>query len=127
MLTTAAVVSSATGAYALATPRSFYDSVVGVDLLGSYNQHLLSDIGAFYLGFGVLFAWAAASLSRQLVWAVCAAWSLTQLLHFSYHALHLEGFSPSAAIAQTVGLAAMLALPLAAGILLLRSPPGRRR
>jgi hypothetical protein len=40
-------------------PHAFYRNVVGVDLLGPYSQHLLGDIGGFYLGFSVLFACAA--------------------------------------------------------------------
>ena len=91
--------------------------------LPAYNEHLLTDVGGFYLGFAVLFVWAAASLSRQLVLASCASWALVQLLHFVYHATHLDGFGVAQAIVQTVGLAATLALPIAASLLLLRSRP----
>jgi hypothetical protein len=107
-------IDTALGAFAAIAPHTFYRQVVGVDLLGPYNQHLLSDVGGFYLGFGLLFAWAAWTLSRELVRATCAAATLTALIHFSYHAAHLEHFGIGTAAAQTAGLTLTLALPLLA-------------
>jgi hypothetical protein len=68
----------------------------------------------FYLGFGLLFAWAALTLSRELVRATRVAATLTSLIHFSYHAAHLEHFSTGTAAAQTAGLALLLVLPFLA-------------
>ena len=49
------------GAWAMAAPRSFFDTVA---LFQPYNQHFLQDIGAFQLGLGtVLLLGAAAPLS----------------------------------------------------------------
>lgn len=92
-------------------------SLLGVDLLGPYNEHLLTDIGALYLGFGLLFAWATVTLGRELALAACAGWALTQLLHFTYHAMHLTNFTFTQAIEQTAGLAAYLLLVLATALL----------
>jgi hypothetical protein len=105
------------GAFAAVAPHAFYDAVLGVDLLGPYNQHLLTDIGALYLGFGLLFAWAAVTLGRELALAACAGWALTQLLHFAYHVTRLADFTLTQAIEQTAGLAAYLLLLLAAACL----------
>jgi hypothetical protein len=113
LLALLALISAAIGAYALLAPHSFYRHVLGVDLLGPYNQHLLTDVGGFYLGFAVLFAWAATTLSRGLVRASCVAWLVTQSLHFLYHALHLAHFTGAQAVVQTIGLAALLVLPAA--------------
>ncbi len=105
------------GAYAAVASRGFYDTVLGLDLLGPYNEHLLTDIGALYLGFGLLFAWATVTLGRELALAACAGWALTQLLHFTYHAMHLANFTFTQAIEQTAGLAAYLLLVLATALL----------
>jgi hypothetical protein len=105
---------AAIGAFAAITPRAFYRHVVGVDLLGPYNEHLLRDVGSFYVAFGLLFAWAATTLGRELVRATCAAAIFTNLVHFTYHAAHLEHFSVGEAFAQTTLLAIGLALPILA-------------
>jgi hypothetical protein len=99
-------------------PRGFYDDypfVAGwVDLLPPYNQHLVTDVGGLYLGFAVVLAWAAWTLSRELVRAVCAGWATMALLHFVFHATHLDRFSTADAIGELVALAALLALPAVA-------------
>ena len=109
------------GAYAFLAPRSFFDNVVG-HALGPYNEHLMTDVGGFFLAFAVLFAWAARSLSPDLVRAACTAGCLATALHFGYHALHLEGFDAGTAIVQTIGLAFAVALPAAALLIASRRP-----
>ena len=69
-----AAVSRFVGLYAFIWPHSFYEHVLGVNRLPPYNQHLLTDVGGFYLGFAVPFAWAAVDRGRALVLATCAAW-----------------------------------------------------
>lgn len=78
------------GAYGVLAPGSFYRTVVGVDALPPYNQHLVSDVGGLYFGFGIVFAWAAVTMGRDLVRAVCAAWIVVQLVHSIYHGRHLH-------------------------------------
>jgi hypothetical protein len=122
-----AAVSLVVGLYAFVWPHSFYDHVVGVDRLPPYNQHLLTDVGGFYLGFAVLFAWAAVDRGRALVLPTCAAWIVVQALHLAYHVTHLEHFSVATAVAQTVLLAAAPALALAAALLGARAGGSRTR
>jgi hypothetical protein len=114
LLVVLAAITFLTGAYALAAPHSFYRHVIGVHLLGPYNEHLMSDVGGFYLGFSVIFAWAARTLARELVRASCAGFALTQSAHFIYHALNLEPFAFEQGTTQTVALGVVLALPLVA-------------
>lgn len=99
-------------------PETFYDDFPfirhWVDLLPPYNEHLITDVGGLYLGFSVLFAWAAWSLQPTLVRAVCSAWLVTASLHLFFHARHLEGFGAGDAIAEIASLAFLLAPPLAA-------------
>jgi hypothetical protein len=107
-----AVICTLVGAFAAAAPHAFYRHVIGIDMLGPYNQHLLTDVGGFYLGFALLFAWAARRPTTELTRAACAAFALVQALHFAYHAAHLDGFSAGEAIQQTVALAVLLVLPV---------------
>lgn len=106
------------GLQATVAPESFYSGFPSgrgwVQLLPPYNEHLIRDVGGFYLAFGLLFAWAAVTLARALVVPLAVAWSLAALLHAVYHVLHLDGFGAGDAIAQTVGLVAVLALPVLA-------------
>lgn len=103
------------GLTATAFPRTFYDDFPflahWVDLLPPYNEHLVTDVGGLYLGFAVLFGWAAWNLDRTLIRAVSIAWLLTATLHLLFHASHLEGFSTGDAVAEIASLALLLAPP----------------
>jgi len=109
--------ASAAGVGALATfaPRTFYDDFPftghWVDRLPPYNEHLTTDVGALYLGFALVLAWAAVTLQRQLVHAACAGWILFSALHLAFHARHLHGFGTGDAVAELLSLAAVVALP----------------
>jgi hypothetical protein len=119
--------SALTGITAALLPHAFYTSFPGglswVEKLPPYNQHLVSDVGGFYLAFMVLFAWAAVTLARPLLVPLAVAWILAETSHLTYHLLHLEGFDAADAIAQTTGFALLIALPVL--ILLVRDagPP----
>lgn len=106
------------GAQATVAPHAFYTGFPfgrgWVELLPPYNEHLIRDVGGFYLAFAILFAWAAVTLARELVVPLCVAYAVDAVLHGVFHVLHLDGFTAADAIAQTVGLAAVLALPLLA-------------
>lgn len=113
------------GALAAFAPRTFYDDFPftghWVDRLPPYNEHLATDVGAFYLGFALVLAWAAWSLATPLVRAACAGWILFSVLHFVFHATHLERFGTGDAVAELVSLGVVVALPLVA--LWAASPP----
>jgi hypothetical protein len=106
------------GLTATASPRTFYEDFPflahWVDLLPPYNEHLVTDVGGLYLGFAVLFAWAAWTLERTLVRAVCTAWLLTAGLHLIFHARHLDGFGTADAVGELTSLAFLLLPPAAA-------------
>jgi hypothetical protein len=103
------------GLPATVAPHAFYDDFPfgahWVDLLPPYNEHLVTDVGGLYLGFAVLFGWAAWSLERTLVRAVCTAWLLTAGLHLIFHAGHLDSFGTADAIAEIASLALLLVPP----------------
>ncbi|HEY4778535.1 MAG TPA: hypothetical protein VIH47_02965 [Solirubrobacterales bacterium] len=100
------------GLTATVAPRTFYDDFPflahWVELLPPYNEHLVTDVGGLYLGFALLFAWAAWTLDRTLVRAVCAAWLLTATIHLLFHIDHLAGFGTADAIAEIATLALLL-------------------
>lgn len=103
------------GLVATVLPQTFYDDfpfvASWVELLPPYNEHLVTDVGGLYLGFAVLFAWAAWTLERTLVRAVCSAWLVTATLHLFFHAGHLENFGTADAIAEIASLALLLIPP----------------
>ena len=106
------------GLPATIAPQTFYEDfpffASWVSLLPPYNEHLVTDVGGLYLGFALLFAWAARTLQPTLVRAVCSAWLLTATIHLAFHATHLEGFGAADAIGELASLAALLAPPLVA-------------
>jgi hypothetical protein len=103
------------GVLAAFAPRTFYDDFPffshWVELLPPYNEHLVSDVGGLYLGFAAVFGWAAWSLERSLVWAVCAGFLLSAGLHLIFHAGHLEGFGTVDGVAEIAALASLLLPP----------------
>jgi hypothetical protein len=113
-----AVSAAGVGLLAAFAPRTFYDDFPftghWVDRLPPYNEHLVTDVGALYLAFALLLIWAAWSLQRELVRAACIAWILFSVLHFVFHARHLDGFSTGDAIAELLSLGVVIALPAVA-------------
>jgi hypothetical protein len=105
----------AVGVPALLAPASFYRSfplgMAWVEALPPYNEHLVRDVGGLYLGFAVLFGWAAVTLERALVAPVCVAWCVFSAAHLTFHVAHASG-APDVAL-QVGSLAAVLVLALA--------------
>jgi hypothetical protein len=104
-----------TGVPAAFAPRAFYDSFPAglswVSKLPPYNQHLVGDVGGFYLGFTFLFVWCALTLRRAAIVPIMLAWIGVEAFHTAYHVTHLENFSAGDAIAETASFAILLALP----------------
>jgi len=119
-----AVVNAGVGLLAAFAPRRFFDDfpfvASWVDQLPPYNEHLTTDVGAFYLGFGVLFAWAAVTLERTLVTALCVVWSVAATLHLFFHLRNLDALETGAAVGQTLALVGAL-VPAVLVLLLGRS------
>jgi hypothetical protein len=107
------------GLTATVFPRTFYDDFPfltrWVELLPPFNEHLVTDVGGLYLGFAILFGWAAWTFERPLVRPLCVAWLLTASLHLIFHAGHLENFGTADAVAEIVSLALLL-LPAAVAL-----------
>ena len=116
------------GATAAFAPHTFYDDFPflahWVERLPPYNEHLVTDVGGLYLGFALLFGWAAWKCERTLALAASAAFLLVTVLHLVFHATHLEGFGTVDGAAEIATLASLL-VPPAAVIWALREPAGR--
>ena len=67
------------GLWALLGPHSFYaDFPAGTDgwvhVLGPFDEHLVTDVGALFVALGVVMAFAAMSLRRGTVVAAATGW-----------------------------------------------------
>jgi hypothetical protein len=113
-----AVTPAFVGIWATAAPRDFYHHFPGgghhwVSAVGAYDEHLVRDVGALYLGSLVLLAFAFAWLDRRLVQAALVSYAVAAVPHLAYHATALDGFSTGDAVAEIGGLALNVVLPLA--------------
>jgi hypothetical protein len=103
------------GAIAAFAPHTFYDDfpflAQWVERLPPYNEHLVTDVGGLYLGFAVIFSWAAWRLERALVLAVCVGFLTVAVLHLIFHASHLGGFGTVDGVAEIAALASLLLPP----------------
>jgi hypothetical protein len=108
------------GAWALFAPRSFYDDFPAgtdgwVNALGPFDEHLVTDVGALFIGLAVLLAIAAFTLHRTTVVAAAVTWLVFSVPHTVWHFFNLEAYGTSDAIANSV----TLGWTVAGGVLLL--------
>jgi len=114
------------GAWAAVAPESFYwdfpkirSAWVSSD--GPFNEHLLRDIGAFFLALGILALIAA--ISGRLLAARLAgtAWLVFGTVHAAYHFTHLHVYPES--IDQWLNVVSMLgSIAMAVAVLVI---PGK--
>jgi hypothetical protein len=121
------LISAYVGIWAQFFPDAFYTSFPGfglhwIDVDGPSNEHLIRDVGSFYLALGA--ASVAALFSREVAVSrvVGLAWAVFGVLHFAYHALHL----PAAPI-DLVGNVVSLGLSALCGIVLTLPAPKPER
>jgi hypothetical protein len=119
-----AILAIFVGLWAAAFPHAFYSSFPGFGLHwisddGPYNEHLVRDVGALYLGFAAAAVAAALTKSAAPGRVVGIGWALFGILHISYHLGRPEGSA-----FDQVGTIVTLAIDLLLGVLL--AMPGRR-
>lgn len=105
------------GVWALFWPRSFFEDFPGfgfawVAVLPPFNRHLITDVGAFYLGFAVMFAFAAVRMKRTLTVGLLLGWLVFSVPHLFFHISHTGDLPGTDKIVQWVVLSLMVALPL---------------
>ena len=111
------VIALQIGLWALLAPQSFYDSFPGlgrtwVSLDGPFNEHLIRDVGALNLALFCLIAYAALTLSPQLVKAAAIASLAWSVPHFIYHLLNTDGWVGADLAVSLGGLAISAAIPV---------------
>ena len=102
------------GLWALVWPRSFHASFPGAGLhwvssLGPFDEHLVRDVGGFFLAFAAIGAFAATRGTRETVLAVALAWTVFQAPHVASH-VTLAAEADAGTLLQLLALHTQLAL-----------------
>jgi len=108
------------GVWATLSPSGWFDTFPGggrnwLPLYGSYDQHLVADVGSTFLALGVLLVLAAVWMERRVVIAASVAYLIYQIPHTIFHLGHDDALSSGDQIAN--GIALILSIILAVGIL----------
>lgn len=125
MLAITVLIGLYVGLWAQVSPSEFYTSFPGfglhwIDVDGPYNEHLVRDVGSFYLGLAAASIVAIVHRSALPGRVAGVAWAVFGVLHYGYHLLHLEGTA-----VDIIGNIVSLGISAAAGIVL--ALPSRRR
>ncbi|HEX7825428.1 MAG TPA: hypothetical protein VF477_11035 [Mycobacterium sp.] len=102
------------GLWAYAAPRNWYDTFPGMGLswlpqLGPYNEHFVKDVGAMFLGLGLLSVLTLIHIANTTIVKVTAGtWTLFSLLHFIYHMQMLGMYSPRDQVLNVIVLTVIL-------------------
>jgi hypothetical protein len=126
VLLVSAALGLTVGLWAVVGPRAFYDSFPGFGRTwiaddGPFNEHLIRDVGALYLGLTAASVAVLAIRRATALPVVGVAWTVFGVLHVAYHVTHLAGLSVADAVGNVVSLTVTLLLAV---VLLL---PARRR
>ena len=113
------------GIWAQFFPTEFYDSFPGfglhwIDVDGPNNEHLIRDVGSFYLALSAASLIAAVHRSALPGRIAGVGWAVFGVLHYGYHLMHLEGSA-----VDIIGNVVSLGLSAALGILLALPPRHR--
>ncbi len=105
------------GVWGTIWPRSFYEDFPGagyawVAAFPPYNEHLVRDVGAFYLGYGTLLLGAAIVTRRRLVQVALLSWLIATIPHGIFHVRNLDALETTQAVLQAGVFGVMAALPL---------------
>jgi len=111
-----AAIDAGVGAMQLFAPQTFYDRFPSsahtwVAYLPPYNEHLMRDVGGLNLALLIVVVVAAVTLDRLIVRTALAAVLFFAVVHFVFHATHLEHFPRGDAIGQTISLGVTVLLP----------------
>lgn len=126
-----AAINVFTGFWASVDPDGWWESFPGfghawVIGFGSYNEHLVRDVGGFFLAFGILFALAAMFLEKRFAGAALAAWLFFAAPHLAFHLRNRGNLSNTDNLLSLEGLAVEVVVPVILLILLprIRIGPG---
>jgi hypothetical protein len=105
------------GLWAVYDPQGWWEKFPGfgrawVSGFGAYSEHLVRDVGGFFLAFGVLFLLAAIFLEKRLAIASQVAWLCFAAPHLVYHMRERGTLSDSDNLLSLEALAFQVALPI---------------
>ena len=85
-----AIPQLAIGVWALADPQGWFTTFPGggrewLPLYGPFDEHLVTDVGAYFLALGALLVMAAIWIERRLVIAAAITYLVFAVPHFIYH------------------------------------------
>ncbi|UFH53311.1 hypothetical protein [Spirosoma sp. KNUC1025] len=111
-----AVANSVPGLWALWVPRDFYDYFPGfgrtwVAIDGPYNEHLIRDVGAFFLALDTLCFLTLLVPRLVTVRATAICLLVFNVPHLLYHLNHLHMLPPIDQVGNVVTLTLNVLLP----------------
>ncbi len=117
---------SPAGVQAAFAPRSFFeDFPFGRGWIaaegGSYDEHLVRDVGGLFLALIIVTLWAA--WRGEFMVPVAAAWLVQGVGHLAYHVGHLDGLAGLDRVGLVVSLAVIPALAALVLGVVVTSPP----
>ena len=119
------------GGWAVLFPRWFFDEFPGfgrrwtaVD--GPYNEHLVRDVGGFFLALGVIAAVAAVLGSVVAARIVGAGWLVISVTHAAYHFTHLGIYGRLDQVLTVTSLSASVVASLVVLLMPARKPGDAR-
>ncbi len=103
------------GIWALFAPRSFFRDFPGfgiswIQSFPRYNEHLIQDVGGFYVGFGALLLAAAVIMDRRLTQVALIAWLAFDIPHFILHLVDSD-LSRWSDLTQAVAIGVTVLIP----------------
>jgi hypothetical protein len=112
-----AVTNLFTGIWAVYDPQGWWESFPGfghawVSAFGAYSEHLVRDVGGFFLAFGVLFLLAAIFLEKRFAISSQVAWLCFATPHLIYHMTERGSLSDADNLLSLEALAFVVALPI---------------
>ena len=113
-----ALAAFGTGIWAYVAPANWYATFPGLGLrwlpqLGPYDEHLAADVGAMFLAFGVLTAFAFVRAGdHRVLRATGLSWLVFNVLHLIYHLGMLGMYRPTDQVLNAVLLSVLAVLPL---------------
>jgi hypothetical protein len=119
----------AIGAWALVSPSGWFENFPGADKSwlplyeGSFDEHLVIDVGSAFLALGVILVLAAVWMDRRVVLAAAVGYLAYQAPHAIFHFASDEVLTTGDQILNTFALAS--ALLLAVGIVVATVRPRR--
>jgi hypothetical protein len=113
----------ALGAWAVLAPRSWFDDFPGggrhwVSALGPYNEHLATDVGAFFLAIGGLLIFAAVVLERRAIQMALGALLLFSIPHLIWHLGELGPYETLDKVLNVISLSLLVVVPIVMLLLL---------